>query len=215
MKNVAGYDVSRLMCGALGTLGVLLEVSLKVLPGPEVETTLVLELDDQQALARLHALARQALPVSASCVHHNTLLIRLSGTAAAVSAARKTIGGDEMNDTDNYWLRLREHRLPFFNTALPVWRVSLAATAPRLDLPGDWLYEWGGAQRWLASDADAGDIRRAAAAHGGHAVCFRAARMPADVFHPLDPGLRQLHARLKQAFDPARILNRGKMYAEI
>ncbi|HEY6095811.1 MAG TPA: glycolate oxidase subunit GlcE [Gallionellaceae bacterium] len=215
MKNVAGYDVSRLMCGALGTLGVLLEVSLKVLPRPELELTLSQEMDATQALARLHALGRQALPISASVFDGLNLHIRLSGSSAAVTAARSLIGGEEMQHDAQFWQELREQQLAFFKTSLPLWRLSLASNTPPLNLPGKWLYEWDGAQRWLFSEAPAEMIRTAVAAHGGHATCFRAQHKPEAVFHPLDAGRLKLHQRLKQAFDPHGILNPGRMYREI
>ena len=215
MKNVAGYDVSRLMCGALGTLGVMLDISLRVLPRPERELTLIQELDVVPALAKLHALARQALPLSASCADGHQLHIRLSGSAAAVNAAKNIIGGEVMANDAVFWQQLREQQLPFFKTSLPLWRISLASGAPQLKLPGKWLYEWDGAQRWLFSDADAVMIRSAVAEHGGHATLFRALRKPDAVFHPLDAGLLKLQQKLKHAFDPAVIFNPGKMYKEI
>ena len=215
MKNVAGYDVSRLMCGAMGTLGVLLEASVRVLPKPELELTLTQELDVQPALSKLYTLGRQALPISASLVDGDQLHIRLSGSAAAVNSAKKTLGGEVMQNDAKFWQQLREQQLPFFKTSQPLWRISIASTAPQLNLPGKWLYEWDGAQRWLFSDAPADTIRSAVATHGGHAVCFRAQQKPDEVFHPLDAGLMKLHKKLKQSFDPAGIFNPGKMYSEI
>jgi glycolate oxidase FAD binding subunit len=215
MKNVAGYDVSRLMCGALGTLGVLLEVSLKVLPKPETEITLTHELDAEPALKKLHSLARQALPISASCVDGHQLHIRLSGSDAAVTAARKCIGGDVMEYSENFWQQLREQQHHFFKTSQTLWRISVASTTPLLNLPGKWLYEWDGALRWLISDADAASIRQIVTAHGGHAICFRSLHKPDNVFHPLNSGLMTLHKNLKQAFDPAHIFNPGIMYSDI
>ena len=215
MKNVAGYDVSRLMCGALGTLGVLLEASVRVLPKPELELTFTQELDVQPALAKLQALGRQALPISASLVDGHQLHIRLSGSAAAVNSAKNILGGEVMQNDAHFWQQLREQQLPFFKTSQPLWRISIASTAPQLNLPGKWLYEWDGAQRWLFSDASADSIRSAVATHGGHAVCFRAQQKPDEVFHPLDAGLMKLHKKLKQSFDPAGIFNPGKMYSEI
>jgi len=214
MKNVAGYDVSRLMCGALGTLGVLLEISLKVLPKPEMEITLTQELEVEAALAKLHTLGRRALPISASCVDDRYLHIRLSGSSAAVDSARNVIGGELMQNDATFWQQLREQHLPYFDTSQPLWRISVASTAPPLNLPGNWLYEWNGAQRWLVSEANAETIRKAVNVHGGHAVCFRAPHKPDAVFHPLDSGLMRLHKKLKQAFDPAGLFNPGKMYQE-
>lgn len=215
MKNVAGYDVSRLMCGALGTLGVMLELSVRVLPKPEAELTLVQELDVAPALAKLHTLARQALPISASCADGHQLYIRLSGSAAAVNTAKNQLGGEVLANDTQFWQQLREQQLPFFKRSQNLWRISIASTAPQLNLPGQWLHEWDGAQRWLFSDADAASIRHAVAAHGGHATLFRAQHKIDEVFHPLDAGLLKVQQKLKLAFDPKNILNPGKMYSEI
>lgn len=215
MKNVAGYDVSRLMCGALGTLGVLLEVSLKVLPRPEAETTLSLELDVRQALARLHEWAQQPLPVSATCYDGNRLTVRLGGAGGAVVAARKLIGGDELPDAGRFWQRLREHRSGIFDTQLPLWRLSLASDTPPLAIEGKWLYEWGGALRWLVSDAAPASVRAAAESVGGHAVLFRRGDRAGAVFHPLPDALMSVHKRVKHAFDPDGILNPGRMYPDL
>jgi glycolate oxidase FAD binding subunit len=216
MKNVAGYDVSRLMAGAMGTLGVMLEVSLKVLPQPETERTLVLNMTADQALAHMHQWAGQALPVTATSYHDSALAVRVSGTSAAVVTAGKTIGGDLMEDDTTYWRRLREHRLAYFDTDLPVWRLSLASDAPPLALPGEWLYEWNGAQRWLISEAAPELIRAAAKAVGGHATLYRNHGDVRDrAFQPLEPGILKLHQRIKAALDPQGIFNPGRMYAEL
>jgi glycolate oxidase FAD binding subunit len=203
------------MCGALGTLGVLLEVSLKVLPRPEVETTLVLEIDVRQALARLHEWAQQPLPVSGTCHDGSRLYVRLGGAGGAVAAARKLIGGDELSDAARFWRRLREQRLGFFDSPQPLWRLSLASDAPPLSLEGKWLYEWGGALRWLVSAAAPASVRAAAEATGGHAVLFRGGDRAGAVFHPLPDALMSVHKKLKQAFDPDGILNPGRMYPDL
>jgi glycolate oxidase FAD binding subunit len=215
MKNVAGYDVSRLMCGALGTLGVLLEMSLKVLPRPEAEITLSLPLDDHQALARLHDWAQQPLPISASCHDGINLYVRLSGTLGAVAAARKLIGGEEVPDGAHFWTRLREQQAGFFAAKKPLWRLSLASDTAPLPIAGKWLYEWGGALRWLVSEAAPATIRAAAEAAGGHAVLYRGGDRDGAVFHPLPDGLMAVHRKLKRAFDPDGILNPGRMYPEL
>jgi glycolate oxidase FAD binding subunit len=211
MKNVAGYDVSRLMCGALGTLGALLEVSLKVLPRSQCELTLVYQTELSEALDVLHEWAQKPYPISATCYDGNLLTVRLSGEERAVQAARKLLGGEVLADGATFWHKLREQEHGFFRSAKPLWRLSLASDAPAPELPGKWLYEWGGAQRWLISDAPATAIREAAIAAGGHAVCYR--NGPRDqVFQPLSTGLLGIHRRLKQAFDPAGLFNPGRMY---
>jgi glycolate oxidase FAD binding subunit len=215
MKNVAGYDVSRLMTGALGTLGALLEVSLKVLPRPEAELTLARTTPVAEALEHMHTLAGQPLPLSASLYDGRTLYLRLSGTERGVNAARDRIGGDEVSDGAELWSRVREQRHAFFTGEQPLWRLSLASTATPLDIDGQWLYEWGGAQRWLRGDADPRTVRSLAQAHGGHATLYRGGRQRDAVFHPLPDGLMRVHRRLKQAFDPDGIFNPGRMYPEL
>ncbi len=213
MKNVAGYDVSRLMVGALGTLGILLEVSLKVLPKPAHETTLALEQTETEAIATMVAWGGRPLPISASCFDGARLYARLSGTEQGTSAACKKIGGEIVKDGDDFWHRLREHQLPFFSDTTPLWRLSIPPAAPKLTLPGKWLLDWGGAQRWLKSAATAAAVRERAAAAGGHATLFRGGDRN-DVLHPLAAPLMRLHRDLKAAFDPHGILNPRRMYVE-
>lgn len=215
MKNVAGYDVSRLMAGAMGTLGVLLEVSLKVLPRPAKEITLRHEAAPQQALQRMHAWGQQALPLSATAYNGNSLYLRLSGATRAVDAAVRTLGGETVAEADLFWQQLREQRHAFFHKNKPLWRLSLAATTPPLALAGDWFYEWGGAQRWLLSDLPAERIRDAAAKAGGHATLYRGGDRHAGAFQPLPAGVLQLHRRLKAALDPQGIFNPGRLYPDL
>jgi glycolate oxidase FAD binding subunit len=211
MKNVAGYDVARLAAGSLGVLGVITEVSLKVLPKPVAEATLRLELDEATALRKMNEWAGQPLPVSATAWHDGTLHVRLSGARAAVAEACRTIGG-ELVDGRAPWHGLREQTDDFFAGNLPLWRLSLPSTAQPLGPAGAQLIEWGGAQRWLRSDDDATAIRARAAALGGHATRFRGGERR-DVFTPLPPPAAAIHERLKAEFDPAGIFNRGRMYA--
>ena len=217
MKNVAGYDVSRPMAGSLGTLGLILEVSLKVLPLPFAEATLRLELPQDKALEMLNHWGGQPLPISASAWAGGELALRLSGAASAIKSARETIGGETMDETQaqEYWRALREQTDAFFGGDKPLWRLSLPSTAPPLALPGEELIEWGGAQRWLATKADARTVRDAATRVGGHATLFRAGDKSAGVFTPLTPVLARIHRNLKQAFDPAGILNPGRMYPDL
>lgn len=236
IKNVAGYDVSRLMVGALGTLGVLTELSLKVLPVAPAEATLVFELDQARALAQLQRWGAQPLPLNASCWVHDTtapgqpelLFVRLRGAVAAVeSACRKMTQDVPGTRMDNAvagpdWQACRDLRLPFFADAAPelcLWRLSLPQTAPALDLPYAQFIEWHGGQRWLWAPLSAqADLRRIAAAADGNATLFIApstenTRARAR-FTPLTPVLQQIHQRLKAEFDPAGIFNRGRLYPE-
>jgi len=216
MKNVAGYDVSRLMAGAMGCLGLLLEVSLKVLPLPAMETTLRLEVPQGRALELLNGWAGRPLPISASCWEDDVLMLRLSGANAAVAAASRQFGGDSVADGAAFWRALREQHAAFFADDTPLWRLSLPSVAAPLDLPGVQLLEWGGSLRWLKSGAAPGRIRAAASRAGGHATLFRGGEeaRAEGVFQTLPPPLLALHRQLKRAFDPAGIFNPGRLYRE-
>ena len=236
IKNVAGYDVSRLMVGALGTLGVLTELSLKVLPVAPAEATLVFELDQARALAQLHRWGGQPLPLNASCwVHDSTapgqpelLFVRLRGAVAAVESAylkmTHDVPGTRLDTAvaGPDWQACRDLRLPFFSAPAPglcLWRLSLPPTAPVLALPYAQFIEWHGAQRWLWAPLSAqADLRRMATAAGGSATIFIASQADGTRvrgrFTPLSPVLQQIHQRLKAEFDPAGIFNRGRLYPE-
>lgn len=220
MKNVAGYDVSRALAGSLGVLGIILEVSLKVLPRPPAQATLAYRMDQPQALRWLNSLTRQPLPVNASCWHDGQLLLRLCGAQAAVDSAKQKLGGERLSDdqTAASWSALRDQQHEFFGPARAggerIWRLSLPAVTPALALPGETLIEWGGAQRWLRSSATAAELRAAATQAGGHATLFRGAAVGEAVFTPLDATQLRLQQQLKQAFDPDRLFNRGRLYPE-
>ncbi len=214
MKNVAGYDVSRLVTGSLGTLGVLLDVSLKVLPIPAEDLTLAFDMDFAEAIQQMNGWATRPIPISGACHDGERLRVRLSGTAGGVKTAAERIGG-ERQDGDNFWRDLREQRLGFFNSPDPLWRLSVPSTAPPLALPGQALVDWGGALRWLKSDADGDSIRSVVSNAGGHATLFKGGDRTGQVFHPLPAKLLDIHRRLKSAFDPDRIFNPGKMYEEV
>lgn len=215
MKNVAGYDVTRLMTGAMGTLGVLLDTSLKVLPLPEHELTLVQQTDATSAIEKMQALAGDSIPVTASAFVNGKMFTRLSGAQSAVTATAKTLGG-ELSPDNNFWSQLREHQLDFFNNPLPLWRISLPALTQELNLAGDCLYDWAGMQRWLYSDEDAQKIRSIAESAGGHAQLFKAddaLKRDVGVFHPLQPAIMKLHKKIKHEFDPQGLFNPQRMYA--
>ena len=215
MKNVAGYDVSRLMAGALGTLGVLLEVSLRVLPKPETELTLVKELSTSAAIQQANAYARLALPMTGFAQLAGRAYLRFAGAAGAGQQARAMIGGEELPHSANFWLNLREQRLGFFQAQQNLWRLSVPADTPVLELSGSSLYDWGGAQRWLFSDLEAANIRAALTSLGGHATLFRKAQhtqVTDSCFQPLAAELLRYHRQLKQAFDPKGIFNRNRLY---
>lgn len=221
MKNVAGYDVSRLACGSLGILGPILEVSLKVLPLPAAEASLRLPIDEAGALRAVNEWGGQPLPLSASAWCEGVLSLRLSGAAAAVEAAvarfEREHGTARLDPAQAraYWAGVREQTDAFFDGAQPLWRLSVPATAPVVDLPGARMFEWGGALRWLRSDASAETVRAAVSRLGGTATLFRGGDRAAGVFHPLAPINAALQRRLKDAFDPARIFNPGRMYPDL
>ncbi len=213
IKNVAGYDLSRTMAGALGTLGVILSVSLKVLPRPEQEITVSWECTTREGLELINRWAARPLPISAACHTEGRLKVRLSGAPEAVEATRRTIGGDAEEDL-SFWSDLREQRLPFFAGELPLWRLSVPADAPPHPLTEECLIDWGGAQRWVRTDAPGPTVRAAATEMGGHALCFRGGDRN-DTFHPLAAPLLKLHRNLKAAFDPEGILNPGRLYPNL
>ena len=217
MKNVAGYDVSRMLAGSLGTLGLLLEVSLKVLPRPFAEATLRFEMSEIEAIRRLNEWGGQPLPLSGSAWCDGVLALRLSGAEAAVEAAIASLGGAPMPDAGAFWADVREQRYAFFAGGDPLWRLSVPSTTGALVLGGGQLIEWGGAQRWLRAEGDAATaqaIRRTAQACGGHATLFRGGDKDVGVFQPLAPALARIHARMKDAFDPAHIFNPGRLMPE-
>jgi len=220
MKNVAGYDVCRVLAGSLGTLGLIAEVSLKVLPLPRAVATLRLELDAASAIRRVNELLGQPLPLNASAWWDGMLVLRLAGAEAAVQSALARLGGERVEPAlaDPFWLGLRDHTDEFFvgaakavQSGAALWRLSVPAVTPPLKLSGEQLVEWGGAQRWLCTSAPAATLREAAAAVGGHAVLFRAQDKSAGTFAPLAPALARIHRGLKQQFDPAAIFNPGRL----
>ena len=215
MKNVAGYDVARLLTGSMGTLGLLLQVSVKVLPLPVRESTRRFAMSELEALERLNTWGGQPLPISASCWDDGVLTLRLSGARAAVDAAQRLLGGEAVEAGPAFWRALREQRQSFFDGAEALWRLSVPSSAGAIILRGPQLIEWGGAQRWLRSGTDpqtVHGIRRAVKAAGGHATLFRGGDKDVGVFEPLAPAIGRIHVRLKAAFDPSHVLNPGRMY---
>jgi glycolate oxidase FAD binding subunit len=214
MKNVAGFDVSRLMVGALGQLGVLLDVSLRVMPIPEAEITLCHPLPfHNEALELMQRWQGQAWPLSALAYDGSVLRVRLSGADTALQKAAKKFGGDIDKDGHQFWHDLREHRLDFFHRTENLWRISIAPATPMLDIPGNWLLDWGGAQRWLKSPAPAEQIHTIVHTQGGHTTCFRGAEK--TDWLRLDPSLLALHKKVRQAFDPYQLLNPHRFSPEL
>lgn len=225
MKNVAGYDASRLIAGSLGILGVILEVSLKVLPRPVAQATLRFEMDQAQALQKLNQWGGQALPLHASAWWEGALVLRLAGAQAAVDAALHKLGGEAIAPglAEPFWTGLRDHSDEFFQGAeravqggASLWRLSLPQTAPALaQVHGEQLIEWGGAQRWLTTAMPAAALREAAAQLGGHATLFLGQDKRCGAFAPLSPPLLRIHRELKKSFDPQGVFNPGRLYADL
>lgn len=219
MKNVAGYDMSRLLAGSMGVFGALLEVSIKVMPRPLVERTQRLYLDEGKALALFNQWRGKPLPVSATAWlpddGDGSLWVRLSGSPPAVAAGARAVGGAvvEPDEAERFWSSLRDHTHSFLQ-ACPLWRVAVPPQAGPLGM-GATLIEWNGGQRWFAQSADAGELRARAGRIGGHATLFR---QPADsdipAFHPPAPGLMAISRRLKHALDPVGIFNPKRLFPE-
>jgi glycolate oxidase FAD binding subunit len=224
MKNVAGYDVSRLMVGSWGVLGILCEISLKVLATRGAAATLEFERDEADSLSELARWRSLPLPVHATAWHEGRLRVRLAGARAAVGSACEKLAGAPLPavEADAWWERVRDHTHVFFNPAEAdladgecLWRLSVPPVTPPLDLPGRRFIEWGGAQRWLRTRTAAGEIRRVVALAGGHATLVRAKDKSPGAFARVADPLMRIHRSLKEAFDPDRIFNPGRLYADL
>lgn len=211
MKNVAGYDLSRLMAGSFGCLGLITEVSMKVLPKPRHERHLHIQCDQKTALKRLTEWAQQPLPITAACFYQDQLHIRLEGGEASVNNFADSLNGEAIDPT--FWHALKELQLPFFADPRPLWRLSLPPECHQPSLAGDCLIDWGGAQRWFKTDADEASIRSLASELGGHATCFTADHTD-QPFQPLQPLMMRYHQQLKTQLDPKGIFNPGRMYSD-
>ncbi|MGR8929230.1 MAG: glycolate oxidase subunit GlcE [Gammaproteobacteria bacterium] len=210
MKNVAGFDVSRLMVGALGTLGVIVEASVRVISMPETESTLTYAETEQQAIEKMNRLLTQAWPVSAMAYDGERVWLRLSGACSAVKAAAARLGGDFESCGERFWLELREQQLPFFSLPGNLWRISVAPATRTLPLSGQSLIDWGGALRWLKTDAPSDEVHRVLAKVGGYAVCFCGDNKK-DWFR-LEANLSAMQQQLRAAFDPLSLFNPGRLW---
>ena len=212
IKNVAGYDLARLLTGSLGTLAVLLEISLRVAPAPELEISLRRVAQPREALKLLHSWEASLVPLSAATVEGGYLNVRLSGKARVLRPLAARLGLERHPEGLRYWRELREQRLPFFSGEQALWRLVVPPGTPFLDLPGRCLLDWAGTQYWIKSGAPARVLRAVAKKAGGHALLFRGEDARGEVFQSLAPRLAALHNRLKDAFDGQRILNRGVLF---
>ena len=227
MKNVAGFDVSRLLAGSMGTLGMLVDVTLKVMPVAADTLTLRFECGEVDALESLARSASKPWPIDASAWWDGMLLLRLRGARAEVQMAARKLGGDVIPPpaSDQFWAGLRDQQDEFFTKAraavaagngrVGLWRLSVPPTAPALGVPGEQLVEWGGALRWVCTALKPEQLRERVASVGGHATLFvghPSTRATALVHSALPAPLDRIHRELKRAFDPAGIFNRGRLF---
>ena len=217
MKNVAGYDVSRLMVGALGTLGVLLEISIKVLPRPHTEVTQCIAMSQAEAVKTMRQFHQTSLPLSGLAYENDKLYVRLAGAESAVTSAQKKIAGEHMLHAENFWRQLNEQTHPFFDSAKPLWRLSVPYIA-EIDSEENTLIDWSGALYWMHSDKTAEEIQQLAASQGGAATLFKTQtndKSYPERFAPLATKIKQFHVNLKMRFDPYGILNFGRLYSDL
>jgi glycolate oxidase FAD binding subunit len=212
MKNVAGYDVSRLMVGAMGALGVLLEISIKVLPMFPDQCFLSQPREAGDALRLMQTLASQNLPLTGLAYDGENVYIRLAGATTSVQAARRKLGG-EQHDPDRFWAVVNEQSHHFFDGDIPLWRLSVPPATPVLDLPGKQMIDWSGGLRWLKTTEPAEKLYKLAARSRGHVRLFRGSEKRPGM-QPLSPALLALHKRLKDSFDPHHIFNPGRLYPD-
>ena len=212
MKNVAGYDVSRLQAGAMGTLGLITEVSLKVLPKLAYTLTLTQEMDLDKAISVMNKRAGESKPLSAACWVDGRLYLRLSGARSAVESTALQWSGERLEADSAFWRALRDQQLDYFRGELPLWRFSVNPTAENPDIAGNWLLDWGGAQRWLRASGELAEMEVFAAAAGGQVSLFRGGDRSGEVFHCQPPALVGIQQRIKTSFDPDAVFNPGRLY---
>ncbi len=212
MKNVAGYDLSRAQAGAFGTLGVITEISLKVLPRPEASLTLAQEQDATGAIQAMNEYARCSQALTGACWVGGFLYLRLAGANSAVTAAARACGGDVLDD-ESFWYSIKEQQHPFFAGEQNVWRFSIKPDAQHWREDGEWLIDWGGAQRWLRGEYNFATLESEAMVAQGQVGLFRGKQRKGETFATPSPGVKLLHQRLKKAFDPQGVFNPGRLYS--
>lgn len=218
LKNVAGYDVSKLQAGAMGALGIITELSLKVVPKFAVTRTRVLDMDVAQAIDTMNRSAGKYSALTGACWLDDRLHLRFSGAHSAVMQESEKCGGDTLDCADDFWRDLREMQLDFFKSAGSLWRLSLNSTATHFRANQRWLIDWAGAQRWLHvapgnSNFEQRSIEEDAVAANGQAMLFRGGDRNKEVFHTQTEVAMKIHRRLKSAFDPDGLFNRGRLYS--
>ena len=213
MKNVAGYDVSRMQAGAMGTLGIITEVSLKIMPKPAATVTIKQEMDAATAIENMNRLSGQSKPLTGACWFDNHLYLRLAGARSAVDSTVNQWQGAALDDSDAFWSTLREQQLDYFLDATSLWRFSVKSSATHMLPDEDWLIDWGGAQRWLRGDFATGKLEALAEAAGGQVSLYRGGDRSQEVFHTQPEALQKIHQRLKHAFDPNGVFNPNRLYS--
>jgi len=213
IKNVAGYDVSRLQAGAMGTLGVITEISLRVFPRPEQMATVVMECDAPEGITAMNYWSSQGGSLNGACWVDNRLYLRFSGCEPAVQSHIRNSGGRVLEDSESFWTALRELQQAFFEGVEPLWRFSLASSAGHFLQDGRWLIDWGGGQRWLRGDYEFGALEFLAEKARGQLSLYRGGDRKAEVFHSKNAIQKQIHKRIKSAFDPQGIFNPGRLYS--
>ncbi|MCP4121602.1 MAG: glycolate oxidase subunit GlcE [Bacteroidetes bacterium] len=213
MKNVAGYDVTRLQAGALGCLGVLTEISLKIMPKPKDSITIIQEMSESEALLKMQQLASQPKPLSGLAWYDQKLYIRLSGESKTIQKTAQIWGGEQLAEATSFWRALNEQSLAFFQLDAHLWRFSIGPTAKSLVADTETIVDWAGSQRWVLGDYDPQQLHKIAKDAGGHVSLFSGGDRTAEVRQPLSDIERRLQKRMKDAFDPHGILNPGRLYS--
>lgn len=214
MKNVAGYDVSRLQAGAMGTLGAITEISLKVMPRPAATTTLVREMAMDEVVDYMNRRAAEPKPITGACWVDGRVYLRLAGARSAVEATADKWGGDVVADSDTFWRQVQDLQHGFFDDRnTPLWRFSVGSTANMPALDGPWMIDWIGSQRWYRGEASLSDLEPLARAAGGQVSLFRGGDRSGEVMHSQPDALKTIQRRVKNSFDPDGIFNPGRLYS--
>jgi glycolate oxidase FAD binding subunit len=213
MKNVAGYDVSRLQAGAMGTLGVITEISLKEQPQPESVASLAFEVSRQDAIETMNRRAGEPKPLTGAFWYKGRMYLRLAGSASAVENTARLWGGERLPKSTDLWTSLREMTLSLFKGDAPLWRASHKPTAPAWESPQEQLIDWCGAQRWFCGDFDLDALQGTTASAGGHIMLFRGGDRLGEVRQRLNTAEQRLQGRIKHSFDPEGIFNPGRLYS--
>ncbi|MCB1754847.1 MAG: glycolate oxidase subunit GlcE [Gammaproteobacteria bacterium] len=214
IKNVAGYDISRLVTGSFGTLGIILEASIKVVPRPPTEQTFSIEVAPGKIFSELRRLRSASNNLSGLACDGERVFYRLAGSEKSVKQIAAKLGGEEQVETQAFWKALNKQQLPFFNEDQPIWRISLPPAAPELDFGGDAVLDWAGALRWVKSSKSAEEIQSMAGAVGGHAMLFRSPEKKSMSLDLPSPTAERIHQRIKHSLDPHSIFNPGYLFPE-